>query len=79
MWKVGSELQFTTSLPEDPVDSAAPAPCRKVVFRLRTTLMLSNIDDFCKKNTYLLENTVNNFQKQFVGGKNRRVSFDTST
>ena len=34
-WMVGSELQFTTSFPADPVD---PLPCRKVVFRLSETL-----------------------------------------
>ena len=32
---VGSELQFTTSLPLDPLD---PVPCRKVGFRLYETL-----------------------------------------
>ena len=44
MWKVGSELQFTTSFCRDPldwldpVDPVDPVPCRKVVFRLYETL-----------------------------------------
>ena len=38
---VGSELQFTTSLPLDPVDPVDPLdplPCRKVGFRFYETL-----------------------------------------
>ena len=38
---VGSELQFTTSLPLDPLDPLDPVdplPCRKVGFRLYETL-----------------------------------------
>ena len=46
--KVGSELQFTTSLCwdpldlVDPVDPLDPLPCRKVVFRLYETLAFEN-------------------------------------
>ena len=43
VWKVGSELQFTTSLPVDPPDPPDRAPCRKVVFRLRETLTFQKI------------------------------------
>ena len=46
MCKVGSELQFTTSLPLDPPDPADPPdplPCRKVVFRLRETLTFQKL------------------------------------
>ena len=43
MWKVGSELQFTTSLPLDPVDPVDPARCRNIVFRLRETLTFQKL------------------------------------
>ena len=42
MWKGGSEVQFTTSLPADPldpVDRPDPVACAKVVFRVRETLL----------------------------------------
>jgi hypothetical protein len=38
VWKVGSELQFTTSLPLDPVNPLDPVPCRNIVFCLREAL-----------------------------------------
>ena len=37
--KGGSEVQFTTSLPLDPVDQLDPVACAKVVFRVRETLL----------------------------------------
>ena len=40
--KGGSEVQFTTSLPADPVDQLDPVDplaCAKVVFRVRETLL----------------------------------------
>ena len=45
VWKVGSELHFTTSFwldPVDPVDWLDRAPCRNLVFRLHETLTFEN-------------------------------------
>ena len=39
MWKGGSEVQFTTSLPVDRLDPLDRLACAKVVFRVRETLL----------------------------------------
>ena len=60
VWKVGSELQFTTSLCRDPLDPLDPLPCRKVVFRLRETLTF-------EKSTSQVSATLRRFARDWPG------------